>query len=129
MIDTPQLLISDDDRDFRDTLQSVFDRSGFDTLVAANGAEAVEIVKYENVHVVLIDLHMPRMNGLEAIRKIKELQDSLPCILLSASLDETIRDEAKDAFSLLDKPVNFRDVRSAVRSALNDTYGWDDSSQ
>lgn len=128
MIETPQLLISDDDRDFRDALQSVFDRSGFETLLASDGAEAVEIVKSETVHVVLIDLQMPRMNGLEAIRKIKELQDSLPCILLSAALDETIRDEATDAFSLLDKPVDFHDVRSAVRSALNDIYGWDESS-
>lgn len=124
MIDTPQLLISDDDRDFRLTLQSVFDRYGFDTLLAADGAEAVEIVKSETVHVVLIDMHMPRKTGLEAIREIKELSSSLPCILLSAAMDDTIRNQADDAFSLLEKPVNFHTVRETVGSALSDIYGW-----
>jgi len=124
MIDTPQLLISDDDRDFRLTLQSVFDRYGFDTLLAADGAEAVEIVKSETVHVVLIDMHMPRKTGLEAIREIKELSASLPCILLSAAMDDTIRSQADDAFSLLEKPVNPNTVRETVGCALSDIYGW-----
>ena len=127
MIETPQLLISDDDRDFRVTLQSVFDRSGFGTILAANGAEAVEIVKQETVHVVLIDMHMPKKTGLEAIREIKELSESIPCILISAALDDTIREEATDAFSLLEKPVNFQKVRATVGSALAEIYGWDQS--
>ena len=82
MIETPQLLISDDDRDFRVTLQSVFDRSGYGTILAANGEEAVEIVKQETVHVVLIDMHMPKKTGLEAIREIKELSESIPSKIL-----------------------------------------------
>jgi DNA-binding NtrC family response regulator len=127
MIETPQLLISDDDRDFRVTLQSVFDRSGFGTILAANGEEAVEIVKQETVHVVLIDMHMPKKTGLEAIREIKELSESIPCILISAALDDTIREEATDAFSLLEKPVNFQKVRATVGSALAEIYGWDQS--
>ena len=127
MIETPQLLISDDDRDFRVTLQSVFDRSGYGTILAANGEEAVEIVKQETVHVVLIDMHMPKKTGLEAIREIKELSESIPCILISAALDDTIREEATDAFSLLEKPVNFQKVRATVGSALAEIYGWDQS--
>lgn len=125
MIETPQLLISDDDRDFRFTLQSVFDRSGFGTILAANGEEAVEIVKQETIHVVLIDMHMPKKTGLEAIREIKELSESMPCILISAALDDSIREEATDAFSLLEKPVNFQKVRATVGSALAEIYGWD----
>ena len=125
MIDTPQLLISDDDRDFRFTLQSVFEDIGFDTMLAANGAEAVEIVRQETVHVVLIDMHMPRKTGLEAIREIKLVSESIPCILLSGALDESIRGQATDAFSLLEKPVNFKTVRKTVSDALADIYGWD----
>lgn len=125
MIDTPQLLISDDDRDFRITLRSVFEDSGFDTILAADGAEAVEIVQQETVHVVLIDMHMPKKTGLEAIREIKLVSESIPCILLSAALDESIRQRATDAFSLLEKPVNFKTVRQTVSTALADIYGWD----
>ena len=126
MIDTPQLLISDDDRDFRATLQAVFERRGFGTILAADGAEAVEIVKSETIHVVLIDMHMPRMSGLEAIRRIKELHHAMPCILISAALDaldDTIRDEV-DAFSLLEKPMSFRVVNETVNKALESISGW-----
>ena len=106
MIGTPQLLISDDDRDFRETLRVVFERRGLDTILAANGQEAVEIVRSESIHVVLMDLHMPKLSGIDAIRQIKDLRGSMPCILISAALDEAIQAQASDAFSTLKKPVS-----------------------
>jgi CheY-like chemotaxis protein len=124
MIGTPQLLISDDDRDFRETLRSVFERRGLSTILAADGAEAVQIVREESIHVVLIDMHMPKLTGLEAIRKIKEIQITVPCILISAALDDELREQAEDAFSLLEKPVNFQIVSNVVHAALKSTYGW-----
>lgn len=124
MIGTPQLLISDDDRDFRETLRSVFERQGLDTILAANGQEAVEIVKNESIHVVLIDLHMPKLSGIEAIRQIRDLRDSMPCILISAALDESIQAQASEAFSTLKKPVSQVEVTQTVFAALTSEYGW-----
>lgn len=125
MIGTPRLLISDDDRDFRETLQGVFERRGYTTLLAADGAEAVQIVKEESVHVVLIDMHMPKLTGLEAIHQIKELHVSMPCILISAALDESIRQQAGAAFSLLEKPISYQCVTESVSLALESVYGPD----
>lgn len=125
MIGTPRLLISDDDRDFRETLRSVFETRGYSTVLAANGEEAVNVVKSECVHVVLIDMHMPKLTGLEAISQIKEVQTGVPCILISAAMDDVIREQATDAFSLLEKPVSFKAVTSTVNLALEQTYGWD----
>ena len=124
MIGTPQLLISDDDRDFRETLRTVFERRGISTVLAADGAEAVQIVREESIHVVLIDMHMPKLTGLEAIRKIKEIQMTVPCILISAALDDELREQAEDAFSLLEKPVHFQIVSKVVHAALKSAYGW-----
>ena len=124
MIGTPQLLISDDDRDFRETLRTLLERRGFGTMLAANGAEAVEIVKRESIHVVLIDMHMPKLTGIEAIREIKEVQQRVPCILISAAIDDVIRSQAEAAFSLLEKPVNAQTVTHTVHEALESAYGW-----
>ena len=125
MLESPQLLITDDNRDFRETLRGVFEPRGFRTLLAADGQEAVEIVEAEPVHLVLIDMHMPRLTGLEAIRRFKKHRAELPCILISANLDDQLRDQAEreGVFSLLTKPISFGEVTSVVRRALHATYG------
>lgn len=126
LISTPRILITDDDRDFRETLRGVFEPRGFETLVAADGEQALEIVRHKRIHLLLTDMHMPRMTGLEAIRRIKEFSRIIPCILISAGLDETLAEEARkaEAFSVLPKPVRFREVTLAVSDALQVVYGW-----
>ena len=125
LISTPRILITDDDRDFRETLRGVFEPRGFDTLVAADGEQAVGIVR-KRIHLLLTDMHMPRMTGLEAIRRVKEFSRVIPCILISAELDETLAEEARkaEAFSVLPKPVRYREVTLAVSDALQVVYGW-----
>ncbi len=124
----PNLLIADDDRAFRETLRSVFEPRGFHTIVASDGDEALKIVQREPVHLLLTDMHMPRMSGLETIRRVKRLRWAMPCILLSAALDEGIVQEARTiaSLSVLSKPVRFADVTEAVHRALQAAYGWFD---
>jgi CheY-like chemotaxis protein len=71
-------------------------------------------------------MHMPRLNGLETIRRIRERRLILPCILLSAGCDDALEAEARtvQAFTVLRKPVRFADVTRAVQEALQATYGW-----
>ena len=120
----PRLLITDDDRDFRETLGQAFEQRGFGTLLAEDGCEAVQIAHQESVHVVLIDMHMPKLTGLEAIEQIHAFDENLPCILISAALDDEIRNQANDAFSMLEKPVNFKQVNETVDRALHAAWGW-----
>lgn len=120
------MLITDDDRDFRETLGSIFEPRGFQTLMASDGKEALDIVQQEQVHVVLIDMHMPRMTGLEMIRQVKRLYVNMPCILISAALDEDLAEEARQAqvFSQLAKPISLLDVTEIVGAAMRQTYDW-----
>lgn len=126
MTELPSLLITDDDRAFRETLSSVLEPLGVRTLEAENGMEALEIVRSETVHLVLLDMHMPRLTGLETMRMVKQLKAILPCILMSARLDEIIIEQARlaRAFSILSKPVTRRQITSAVCRALERTYNW-----
>ena len=120
------MLITDDDRDFRETLGSIFEPRGFQTLLASDGKEALDIVRQERVHVVLIDMHMPRMTGLEMIRQLKLTHEAMPCILISAAMDEHLVQEARQAkvFSQLAKPVSLLDVTKTVGAAMRQTYDW-----
>jgi CheY-like chemotaxis protein len=122
----PSILISDDDRWFRQTLEEVFEPRGFRTLFAENGAEAVEIVRNEEVHLAVVDMHMPRLTGVEVIREVRRFRVMLPCILVSGALDEDVRREAfaADAFEVLAKPVSLADIVATVASALETTYNW-----
>jgi CheY-like chemotaxis protein len=71
-------------------------------------------------------MHMPRLTGLETIRRIKQLKLLLPCILISAGLDDILTEQARraEAFSVLAKPVRFAEVTGAVNRALRQTYNW-----
>jgi CheY-like chemotaxis protein len=123
----PSLLITDDDHDFRETVRTVFEPR-FHTLLASSGEEAIDIVKSQEVHLVLLDMHMPRLTGLETLRQVKRFNAILPCILISAGLDEALKRQAEleQAFSVLAKPVSRFDLTSSVESALRRVYNWGD---
>jgi CheY-like chemotaxis protein len=125
---TPRLLITDDDRDFRETVAGVLTDRGFETLQAADGEEALAIVGRQEVHLLLLDMQMPRLSGLETIERLmqRELVLPLPWILISGALDEeTIaRARAAAAFSVLPKPVRLAELTGAVSGALLKAYDW-----
>jgi CheY-like chemotaxis protein len=125
-VEVPSLLITDDDVGFRETLRIAFEPKGFRTLLAGDGEEALDIIRTREVHLVLLDMHMPKLTGLETLRRVKQFKALLPCILLSAHLDEFVVEQARlaHAFSVLSKPVTLRQITGVVRQALERTYNW-----
>ena len=67
LVDTPSILITDDDHAFRETVKGMLEPRGFRALTAADGEEALKIVGAEPVHLLLLDMHMPRLTGLETL--------------------------------------------------------------
>jgi DNA-binding NtrC family response regulator len=126
LLETPSLLITDDDIAYRETLRGVFEQRGINTLLASDGEEALKIVQSERVHIVLLDMHMPKLSGLETLQRLKEIRALLPCILLSAHLDDMIIEQAllAHAYTVLSKTVTLNQIRGAVRQALERTYAW-----
>jgi CheY-like chemotaxis protein len=122
----PSLLITDDDPDFLETLSGVFAPRGFRTLLAGDGQEAIRIVQTQEVHLLLLDVHMPRLTGLETLRLVKQFKAMLPCILMSAHWDDMLLEQARlaEAFLVLPKPVTVSQITGAVRQALERTYHW-----
>lgn len=124
----PKLLIADDDRDFRESLGEVFNRRGFETQLAADGREALEIVRQAGqIHLLLMDVHMPRLSGLEALQELRRLNQQLaPCILMSAKLDDDIVRKAKilQIEEFLAKPFSLSALTATVETVLRRSYGW-----
>jgi DNA-binding NtrC family response regulator len=122
----PALLISDDDSSYRETLENVFAPRGFRILLAGDGEEALHIVRTQEVHLALLDMHMPKLTGLETLRQVKQFKAMLPCILMSAQWDERLMEQARlaHAFLVLPKSIPLRQMIGAVWQALERTYSW-----
>ena len=126
MMIVPNLLVTDDDGALRSLLCEALSRSGFQVLQAADGHEALEVLGRHTVHFALVDVHMPRVTGLELMRSLADLPNRPPCALMSADLTDRIVAEAKqmNVYRVLPKPIRIHQIREVVRGALKDTYGW-----
>src|SRR5262245_17934372 len=103
------VLIADDDRGNREALGEALESRGFRTVLAEDGGQAVELVQVDLIHLVLFDMHMPRLTGLEAFAVIRQTLDRvLPAVLMTG--DETSdlvrRAFQGHVFSGLSRPVN-----------------------
>ncbi|MDB5311311.1 MAG: pdtaR [Gemmataceae bacterium] len=120
------ILIADDDRGIRETLGEVLQGRGFNTVLAADGGEAVELVQVELVHLVLFDMHMPRLTGLEALNLLRQtLGRILPAVLMTADATTELMRQAFQAqvYSVIPKPVNKNIVLHTLMKALTQVYG------
>jgi CheY-like chemotaxis protein len=117
---TPSLLITDDDRDFRETMREVFEPRGYRTFLAGDGEEALHILNRETIHVAVFDLHMPRLDGLKAVERARETRISIPFILLTSALDDQLLQAARQLqlFAALSKPISCSDITRIVREAF-----------
>ena len=120
-----QLLITDDDEDFRATLGDALSRKGFRTQLASDGVEALEVIEHGGIHLALFDVHMPRLDGLGVLQSVRNRTPRLPCILMSAKLDDGIIARAHElgAEAILPKPFSLSAMLDAVRRLLEATYG------
>lgn len=122
----PSILITDDDDALREALGTVFAPRGFRVYLAGDGEGALKILESNRVDIMLLDMHMPRLTGLETIRRVKAFRADLPCILMSANADDTLIREAQqaNAYAVLRKPVSCGQVSQTVCDALARAYDW-----
>lgn len=126
----PHLLITDDDWAFRESLGAAFRTRGFRTSLASDGLAALNVIRQQQVHLLLLDLQMPTLSGLDTMRRLREEQVAVPWILISGGLDESVVAEAEalSVYTVLAKPIRFQDATQVVLQALRDIYHWEPSS-
>lgn len=120
-----ELLIADDNESFREILREILEPRPFLRVhEVESGEEAIEYSLKVHIDIVLLDMHMHVMTGLETLRELKDLDAVRPCILITSEATEQLREDAlnANAFSILSKPVRRRELCSTVSSALVDAY-------
>ena len=122
----PRLLITDDDQALRRAIAEVFTKLGLDIATAGDGDEAISVIESGKIHLIVLDMHMPRVSGLEVMRHVRNRKGDLPVILMSGALDESIEREAEQmqAYRVLSKPLRVTTLRETVVQGLHEVYGW-----
>jgi two-component system, response regulator, stage 0 sporulation protein F len=115
-----KILVADDEMAIRLLYSEELKEDGYEVYVAANGREALEIVDKIPLDLIILDIKMPEMDGIEALRQIKEKRPDLP-VLLSTAYGEYKQDFATWASDeYLVKSSDLDDLKSAVRRHLKD---------
>jgi len=113
------ILIVDDDTGLRRTMAMIFERRGYVVETAADGAEAVARVRDHPFDMVLMDVRMPVLDGVQALKQIKALRpEAVVTMMTGFAIEDLLRDAlAEGAFALLDKPVSIDEVIALIEQA------------
>lgn len=118
-MDKEKILIVDDEKEIRDLVEIYLKGEGYNTLKAENGEEALDILKTNEVDLIILDIMMPKLNGIEACLKIREERE-MPIIMLSAKSEDIdkILGLNTGADDYLTKPFNPLELVARVKSQL-----------
>jgi len=119
IVSKERILIVDDEKEIRDLIDIYLKGEDYETLKAENGEEALEILENNNVDLIILDIMMPKVNGIEACLKIRE-QREMPIIMLSAKSEDMdkILGLNTGADDYLTKPFNPLELVARVKSQL-----------
>lgn len=113
------ILVTDDDQDIRDGIEIYLKNEGYTVLKAANGVEALEQLMEHEVHLIILDIMMPKLDGIQTTFKIRE-ERNIPIIMLSAKAEDTdkIHGLSVGADDYVTKPFHPLELMARVKSQL-----------
>jgi len=112
-----KILVVDDEKHIKELLKEFLSFNGYETIVASNGIEALEILKDKSCSLLITDMNMPYMDGIELVQRIRSFDISLPIIGMSCKDKETEFLNAGADYFLL-KPFNIYHLKFIVNSIL-----------
>ena len=119
-IDDPiQVLVVDDELNIREGSQRILGRAGFDVLTAANGLEALDLLKEKSIPIILLDLKMPGMDGMEVLKRIRQMDTAILVIVITgfATVETAIEAMKQGAYDFIPKPFEPEQLRIVVKRA------------
>ena len=122
-LNTPlaRILAVDDESSIRETLRSILETEGYAVEVAQDGREALDLFKNQNFDVVLCDVKMQGMDGIEVLVALRELAPDLPVIMISGhgTIDTAVESLRKGAYDYIQKPLDLNRLLVSLRNVLD----------
>lgn len=117
----PKLLIVDDEKAIRETLKEILEFEKYEVAEAADGTEALSFIKDNVVDLVLCDIKMPKMDGMELLNKVFSEGYSIPFIMISAhgTIETAVEATKKGAYDFIQKPPDLNRLLLTVKNALD----------
>ena len=119
-----RILLVDDEQDILDILHEHFAKE-CDVETAADGMTALAIVRARRPDVIFLDINMPGINGVDVLKSVKELDATIPVLMVTANADNALAAEAikRGAFSYVPKPFDLKYLDHLVAAALSSRAG------
>ncbi|MBN2072125.1 MAG: sigma-54-dependent Fis family transcriptional regulator [Candidatus Krumholzibacteriota bacterium] len=115
-----QVLIVDDEESIRNSLEKLLSFEKYGTFSAPDGRSALELLLKERIDIVLLDIKMPGMDGLEVLGKIKERQPGLPVVIISGhgNISTAVEATKLGAFDFIEKPIDLERLLLTIRNGI-----------
>jgi DNA-binding NtrC family response regulator len=115
-----RILVVDDDANIRLIFQTMLNRDGYEVVTASSGIQALELLLEMNPDLVILDIKMPDIHGLEVLSLIREAENDVPVIICSAfeGMKDDFAIKSCNVFEYLVKPIDLKVLTSVVKRAL-----------
>ena len=120
---SPRIMVVDDDPGLRTTLEAILEDEGYDVTTAEDGYAAVELARQTSYSLIFMDIKMPGMNGVEALREIKKVRpDSVVVMQTGFAVEGLIREAVEEgAYAVLHKPVAVEEIIRIITELTSGT--------
>ena len=117
-----RILVVDDEEQMRDLLVKVLEKSGYQVSVSAEGTQALALLEREPADLVVTDVRMPGMGGMEALRAVKELNPDIVVIIMTAfgTIDQAVQAVKEGAYDYISKPFKIEEMLLTIDKALEE---------
>jgi two-component system response regulator AtoC len=115
-----RVLIAEDEQNLRWVLGAILGREGYEVIHAADGEEALELLGQQPVHTLVTDLRMPRLDGMELLRRVRQEWPGLPVVMITAhgTVENAVEAVKLGAFDYIEKPFEQEQIQVVVRKAI-----------
>lgn len=115
------ILIIDDEASIRDSLSGILSDEGFHTRLAEDGLQGLSLLEEERVDLVLLDIWMPGLDGMEVLQRIKESYPDLPVIMISGhgTIETAVQATKMGAYDFIEKPPSYDKIILSINNALD----------